>query len=204
MIIFLLFVLSKGGIMELPQPVQIGEVSVEECIAKRRSVRAYSSKPLTLKELSQLLWAAQGITDPKGLRTAPSAGATYPLEIRAVTREGIFHYIPEGHKLIKEQSGDLRPKLARAASGQSFIKEVPCNFVISCVYERTTMRYKERGIRYVHIEAGHVAENIHLQAVALGLGSVPVGAFWDSEVKELLNLPKNEEPIYIIPVGHPK
>lgn len=190
--------------IKLPEPVVKGEVSVEECIATRRSIRAYLSKPLTMAQLSQLLWSAQGITNPGGLRASPSAGATYPLEIRVVTSDGVFHYIPLGHKLIRETQLDLRKKLAQCALGQSFIGEAPADFVISCVYERTTQRYEERGIRYVHMEAGHTAENIHLQAVAFGLGSVPIGAFYDSKVKELLNLPPNEEPLYIIPVGYPK
>ncbi|MDI6840963.1 MAG: SagB/ThcOx family dehydrogenase [bacterium] len=207
MCIFIFLLLLKGGEtmeIKLPAPVLKGKVSVEECIAKRRSIRAYLDKPISLEQLSQLFWASQGITDLTGLRAAPSAGATYPIEVRAVTKDGVFHYIPEGHKLIKESDKDLRKKLAQAALWQSFIAEAGCNFVISCVYKRTTQRYGDRGIRYVHMEAGHVAENIHLQAVALGLGSVPVGAFYDEEVKKVLNLPKDEDPIYIITVGYPK
>jgi len=144
------------------------------------------------------------VTSKRGFRAAPSAGATYPIEIRAVTPDGIFRYVPEGHKLIQEKTGDLRRELSQAALSQSFIAEAPCNFVISAVYERTTMRYGERGIRYVHIEVGHAAENIHLQAVALGLGSVPIGAFYDEKVTAVLDLPDNEVPLYIIPVGYPR
>lgn len=198
---------NKGGEpmeIKLPEPVLKGKVSVEECIARRRSVRSYSKEPLTLKEVSQLLWSAQGITDPRGLRASPSAGATYPLEIRVINSDGVFHYIPQGHKLIKESSLDLRSELARVALGQSCIKEAASDFVISCVYNRTTRRYEERGIRYVHIEVGHSAENLALQAVALGLCSVPIGAFNAPEIKELLNLPPAEEPLYIIPVGRCK
>lgn len=150
------------------------------------------------------MWSAQGITGENGHRAAPSAGATYPLEIRIVNPDGIFHYIPEDHKLMKEQAGDLRPALSKAALGQSSVASAGCNFVISAVYERTTGRYNERGKMYVHMEAGHCAQNIHLQAVALGLGSVPVGAFKEEEVRKFLILPKDEIPLYIIPVGHIK
>jgi SagB-type dehydrogenase family enzyme len=204
MSIFLLFLLLKGGkIMEikLPRPVLRGKMSVEECIAKRRSIRNYKGTPLTLNELSQLLWATQGITHRDGLRAAPSAGATYPLEIRVAKEDGLFRYIPKGHKLIKEKDEDLRKRLAIASLGQPWVEEAPCSFIFSAVYERTTRRYGKRGERYVHIEVGHAAENLHLQAVALGLGSVPIGAFRDEEVKKILGLPKNEEPLYIVPVG---
>lgn len=206
---FILLLLLKGGEnmeIKLPEPTLKGKVSVEECIARRRSIREYLDKPLTLEEISQLLWATQGITSDRGFkfRAAPSAGATYPLEIRIVKEDGVFRYSPEGHKLIKEKSEDLRKKLAQSALGQEYIEEAPCNFVISTVYARTARRYGQRAERYVHIEVGHAAENLHLQAVALGLGSVPIGAFHDSEVKKVLDLPRNEEPLYIIPVGHPR
>jgi SagB-type dehydrogenase family enzyme len=205
MSIFLLFLLLKGGgeIMEvkLPKPILRGKMSVEECIAKRRSIRNYKGTPLTIDELSQLLWATQGITHREGLRAAPSAGATYPLEIRVAKEDGLFRYIPKGHKLIKEKDEDLRRRLAIASLGQPWVEEAPCSFIFSAVYERTTRRYGKRGERYVHIEVGHAAENLHLQAVALGLGSVPIGAFKDEEVKKIVGLPKNEEPLYIVPVG---
>jgi SagB-type dehydrogenase family enzyme len=150
------------------------------------------------------LWAAQGITEEwHGFRTAPSAGALYPLEVYVVKKEGVYHYLPQGHELKKTLDGDLRSPLCRAALGQRAIKEAPCNIIITCVYQRIRQKYGQRGVRYVHIEAGHVAQNIHLQAVALGLSSVPIGAFNDDEVKRVLSLPQEIEPIYIIPVGHP-
>ena len=202
----LLAVLTGGETMEikLPTPILKGKVSIEECLAKRRSIRAYKSTPLTLEQISQLIWSLQGITDEKGLRSAPSAGATYPLEIRIVKSDGVFHYIPEGHILVREKSEDLRSNLTQAALGQSFIEEAPYNFIISAVYERTAKRYGERTRRYIDMEVGHAAENLHLQAVAMGLGSVPVGAFDDNEVKKLLSLPQNEDPLYIITVGYQK
>jgi SagB-type dehydrogenase family enzyme len=196
-----------GGKMEeinLPKPKLKGKVSVEECIFRRRSVREFTSKPLTLTQISQLLWSLQGITDKRGFRTTPSAGATYPLVIRVVTEEGVFLYIPHSHKLIKELDKNLLPQLAKACLGQVWVKEAGCNFVISAVYERTTRTYGKRGELYVHIEVGHAAQNLHLQAVALGLGSVPIGAFREREVKKLLNLPQKEVVLYIIPVGYKK
>lgn len=191
----------------LPEPKHDSDVSLEESLSKRRSVRSYTDAPLTLQEISQLLWAAQGITDPAGLRTAPSAGGTYPLEVYAVTGNvkdlgaGVYRYLPEGHKLTKTMDGDIREALADAALGQEWVKEAAVVFVFTGVYERTTGRYGERGIRYVHIELGHAAENLCLQATALGLGPVTVGAFDDDQVSKTLDLPQDETPLYIVPVG---
>ncbi|MBU4376454.1 MAG: SagB/ThcOx family dehydrogenase [Candidatus Omnitrophica bacterium] len=189
----------------LPKPNLKGAMSVEECIQKRRSVRSFSSKPLAAEEVSQLLWATQGITDARrGLRAAPSAGALYPLEIYLVKGDGVFYYDIENHAIIKNSGGDMRSALSGAALGQASIKEAPASIVICAVRSRTTAKYGGRGNRYVEIEAGHAAENLHLQAVALGLASVPVGAFDDNQVKKVLNLPSGTEPLYIIPAGHPK
>ncbi len=193
--------------VKLPQPRPSGEMSVEEALAARRSVRSYRDEPLSLTELSQLLWAAQGITAHWGGRTAPSAGATYPLEVYAVVGEvtgleaGVFHYRPDGHLLVRRKAGDLRGELAAAALGQGWVREAPVSLVIAARYERTAGRYGERGARYVHIEGGHVGQNIYLQAEALGLGTVVVGAFDDQDVKTLLRI--EEEPLAIMPVGRP-
>ncbi|MEW6685199.1 MAG: SagB/ThcOx family dehydrogenase [Candidatus Edwardsbacteria bacterium] len=193
----------SSTIITLPKPVTKGTVSLEECLLKRRSKRAYRVQDLTLEQISQLCWATQGITETVGgFRTAPSAGATYPLELYLVKSDGLFHYLPEGHKLEKVKAGDFRKSLCSAALGQRFVAEAPVDFVITAIYERTTARYRQRGIRYVDIEVGHAAQNLHLQAVALGLGSVPVGAFDDDAVSEILSLPKEEKPLYIIPVGY--
>ncbi len=188
----------------LPEPTTKGTMSVEEAIARRRSVRSFASDKLTDGQLSQLLWAAQGITD-KGseLRAAPSAGATYPLEVYAVTQESICHYDPSRHELKAVKTGDLRGKLADAALGQGFIREAPLTIVFTAVPSRTTGTYGKRGDRYIHMEAGHAAQNVHLQAVALGLGSVPVGAFSDDEVAAVLGCSGKETPLYIVPVGKP-
>ncbi len=194
-----------GEEVELPEPRHDSEFSLERAISKRRSIRAYQDEPLTLSEVSQLLWAAQGITDPRGFRTAPSAGALYPIELYLVVgnveglEKGVYKYDPHRHKLLKVADGDRRAELAGAALGQRWVREGAIDLVITAVYGRTTWRYGDRGIRYVQMEAGHVAQNVHLQATCLGLGTVPVGAFYDDEVKEILGL--EEDPLYIMPVG---
>ena len=211
--VFILMVVSfviKGGLVmadeiRLPQPVISGEVSLEEAIAKRRSQRSFSDESLSLNQISQLLWAAQGVTERNGeysFRTVPSAGAAYPMQIYAVTKDRVYHYIPESHTLEVVAEGDRRPDLSAASLSQDSVKEAAIDIVICGVYEKVTSMYGKRGRRYVEIEAGHIAQNIHLQAVALGLGSVPVGAFLDPQVQSVLNLPEEEIPLYIIPVGH--
>lgn len=187
--------------ISLPQLRYSGNISVEEAILNRRSVREYSEETLTLEELSQLLWAAQGITSREGFRTAPSAGALYPLEIYVVTVEGIFHYLPLEHSLEQRYSGDVRKALAKASLDQEWVANAPVNMVIAGVFERTTKKYGERGERYVYIEVGHAAQNVLLECVSLNLGAVVVGAFYDEQVKEVLHLPEGHIPLYIIPVG---
>lgn len=178
-------------------------MSLEETLKGRRSKRRFISRELTWEQISQLLWAAQGITGKAyEFRTAPSAGGTYPLEIYLVTSEGVYHYHPEGHELEQVAEGDVRPQLSRAALGQRFVERVPVDIVIAAVYERTERIYGRRAARYIYMEVGHVAQNIHLQAVALGVGSVPVGAFEDEQVAKVLSLPENRKPLYIIPVGY--
>ncbi len=183
-------------------------MSVEEAIYRRRSIREYTGEPLTLKELGQILWAAQGITFPEyGFRSAPSAGATYPLEIYVSVREGgieglasgIYHYDPFSHSLILIKPGDYSQELAHAALDQEWVRKAPVCLILTAEFKRTTSVYGERGIRYVYMEAGHVGQNIYLQATSLGLGTVAVGAFHDNEVKSLLGC--MEDPIYIFPVG---
>ncbi len=198
---------EKESAMKLPEPRYNSNVSIEQSLLQRRSIRSYRGEPLALQELSQLLWAAQGITGPGGLRTAPSAGALYPLELYVVAGNvqnfapGVYRYEPNGHQLDKIGEGDRRAGLADAALGQSYVKEGAITFVFTAAYERTTGKYGDRGIRYVHIEVGHAAQNLCLQASALGLGAVTIGAFHDEQVTKLLDLPGNEQPLYIIPVG---
>jgi len=189
----------------LPPPDQSGRVTLEQTIARRRSVRAFTVQALSEEELSQLLWAGQGVTHPDGLRAAPSAGALYPLELYVATAAAFYHYDPGPHRLDLHSDGDLRPALCRASWEQEFIREAPAVFVIAAVYERTERKYgRQRGPRYVHMDAGHAAENVLLQAVALGLGAVAVAAFRDDQVQQVLSLPREQQPLYLIPVGHPR
>jgi SagB-type dehydrogenase family enzyme len=193
--------------VELPPPRSTGDISVEQALQQRRSIRAYAAGPLTIAEVSQLLWSAQGITADWGGRTAPSAGALYPLEVYLVAGDvenmssGVYRYDPAAHSLIGVKKGDFRAELAAAALGQESVRLGAVDIVISAVYERTTRKYGDRGIRYVHMEAGHAAQNLYLQATSLGLGMVTIGAFYDNEVKQVLALPEDETALYIIPVG---
>ncbi len=198
----------ESDIIHLVQPSYTGNVSVETALKKRRSVRSFSKDVISLKELSQILWAADGISE-KVYRTAPSAGATYPLNVYVATgnvsqvNPGLYRYDVTNHALRRVVPYDLRSALCRAALYQKFIEIAPADIIITAVYEQTTGRYGQRGLRYVHMEAGHVGQNISLQAVSLGLGTVMVGAFNDAMVKEIMVLQKNEEPLYIIPLGKP-
>jgi SagB-type dehydrogenase family enzyme len=193
---------SSDQEVRLPPPQEKGPLALEEALAARRSVRSFRGTALTPEQLGQLLWSAQGISDPaRGFRTAPSAGALYPLEVYAVTAEGVFQYVPMHHAIRKVKGGDLRGELAAAALGQRCVVEAPMAIVITGVYGRTVRKYGERARRYVDLEAGCVAENVFLQATALGLGSVAVGGFEDRKVREVLGCAAEEEPILIIPVG---
>ncbi len=191
--------------IQLPKPAQSGALSLEEALSRRRSTREFAPGPLSERQLSQLLWATQGITSSEGYRTAPSAGALYPLEIYVVLPIGFYHYKPDRHRLDRVSAEDLRLALYRAALEQEAIREAETVFVITAVYERMVRKYgTERSPRYVHLEAGHAAQNLLLEAVALGLGAVPMGAFHDAEVQRVLSLPRNHQPLYLIPAGKPR
>ena len=196
---------NETVMVTLPAPRTAGTTSLEEALSTRRSIRAYSDESLSLRETSQLLWAAQGITSPRGFRTAPSAGALYPMELYLVVSEveelapGIYHYDPHEHTLRRTKEGDFRTRLADAALGQSAIRDAPLNLVVTAMYERTARKYGDRAVRYVRMEAGHVGQNVCLQAAALGLGTVTIGAFYDERVQEALGI--EEEPLYIMPIG---
>jgi SagB-type dehydrogenase family enzyme len=199
---------EKKEKIALPNPRYESTISVEEAILKRRSVRNYVDRALKLEEISQLLWAAQGITDEeRKFRAAPSAGALYGLELFLVVgnvsslKDGIYRYEPFNHALIKHKEGDYVNKLSLAALGQSCVKDGAVDIVIAGVYDRVTRKYGDRGIRYTHMEAGHAAQNIYLQAEALELGTVVVGAFMDEKVKEVIDMKEEETPLYIMPVG---
>ncbi len=198
-----------GRAIPLPKPRFKGHVSLEEAISKRRSTRGFSGRNITKDHLSQLLWACQGITHGY-YRAVPSAGATYPLEVHIVVGDGgvesldagVYSYAPLDHSIDLHLLGDLRKDLCSACLRQDFITRAPFSFVISSDYSRTTLSYGERGVRYVHMEAGHVGQNVALQGEALGLGSVMVGAFRDEVVSRVLNLAAELKPLYVVPVGY--
>jgi len=206
---------NPSFVFELPAPRFKSDISLEETLLNRRSRRSYPDEAISTKELSQLLWAAYGITEPQpgqeklreGKRTAPSAGAFYPLEVYVVVGKvngidpGIYKYVSKGHKIVQVMNGDIRAELSTAAYKQGMIERAPICLFYSAVYERTTRRYGERGRQYVWAELGHSAQNVYLQAETLGMGTCVAGAFNDDEVKKVMQLPPEEVPLYIMPIG---
>ena len=201
----------------LPSPITDGTVSVEYALANRRSNRQYTDQALSSEHLAQILWSAYGVTKPElerpslrgGFRTAPSAGGRYPFEIYAVIgnvtgiEPGVYRYISEEHKIVRTIAKDIREEFCAVALGQTFVKEAPVSIFYTAIFSRTTERYGERGSqRYVWIDLGHSAENIYLQAEALGLGACVIGSFYDEQMVELMQLPEEEKPMYIATVGH--
>jgi len=191
-----------ADLITLPEPNKSGSMPLEQAIAIRRSHRHFLPKPLTLEQIGQLAWAAHGQDAGSRYRTTPSAGATYPLELFVINDKGMFRYLPDKHSLEKLTDRDLRAPLTSAAWEQEFIRAAPLTLVFAAQFNRTTGRYGKRGIRYVYMEAGHAAQNVHLQAEALGLGSVAVGAFDDAAVSTVLSLPDNLEPLYMVIAGY--
>ncbi len=193
--------------IKLPAARLDSSVSLEKVLYARRSIREFTTQPLELSQVSQLAWAAQGLTGPEAHRTAPSAGGLYALELYIIAGKvnglpaGVYRYDLLTHELVSLLTADMCLELSRAALDQTSITQAAAIFAISAVYERISSKYGDRGIRYAHMEAGHAAQNLLLQAVALGLGAVLVGAFNDGKVKRLLNLSKQETPLYLIPVG---
>lgn len=201
----------------LPSPKTDGNMSVERALADRRSRRNFVDKAVSAENLSQILWASYGVTKPQtgrpaqrgGFRTAPSAGALYPFEIYVLVgnvdgiEKGVYKYISEEHKIIRTITADLREELSTAALGQLQVKTAPMVIFYSAVFDRMTIKYGDRGReRYVCMDLGHSAQNIYLQAEALNLGTCAIGSFSDDEVVRILQLPENEEPLYIMPVGY--
>jgi len=202
------------GTFELPPATVTSNMSVDQAIKSRRSVRTYSTTSLTLQDVSQLLWASQGITDSeRNYRTAPSAGHVFPMEIYLVTGNnsvqglgaGIYHYNPFNNTLEKIAEGDQRYNLSQAAHQQKWVETAPISLVITGNYQKMKEKYPDERIstRFVDIEAGHIGENIYLEAVAHGMGTVAIGSFYDDQMINLLKLPSTETPIYIYPVGYP-
>lgn len=200
-----------GGRMQLPEPMLDGDVSLERTIHKRRTVRSFDRKALTLKHLSQLLWAAQGITETGGFkRAAPSAGALYPMDVYAVVGRdciekvdpGVYHYNPADHSLSLVQEGDRRRDVAEASLWQMWMADAPLTLVITAEYSRIMVKYRQRGIRYAMIEAGHIGQNIFLQCQGMGLEAGIVGAFEDEKVVQVMGIKTTHEPLLIMPVGY--
>lgn len=197
-------------LIKLPEVKKDSSFSIEKALSRRRSIRDYSDKAISLIHISQLLWAGQGITSDYGLRTAPSAGALYPVELYLVAgkveglKDGVYKYIPARHSLELIFEGDVRDRLCSSALGQSCVMKAPAVIVISVVFERVTRKYGKRGIQYTYFEAGCVAENIYLQAESLNIGTVVVGAFYDEEVKKLLRMQDDEIPVALLPAGYRK
>jgi SagB-type dehydrogenase family enzyme len=207
---FIAYALSEEEI-KLPSPQLEGKMSVEEALTRRRSRRVFKDYSLTMEQVSQLLWSAQGITEKRiGFRTAPSAGATYSLDIYLVVgkdkvenlKAGVYHYNPHYHSLVIISKEDKRRELARACLRQRFIEDAPVSLIITAEFSRITNRYGKRGVYYAYMEAGHVGQNVYLQAESLGLGTVVIGAFYEEDVSQALNLPDQHIPLYVMPVGY--
>lgn len=201
---------QSTGPVPLPAPALHGTHSLGQLLKQRRSIRDFTPAPLTLAQLGQLLWAAQGTTSRQGLRTAPSAGALYPLELYALVGHveglapGVYHYEPRGHRLALVDAGDSRRAVAAAALHQEWIAAAPAIVVFGAVHARTAAKYGSRAERYVPIEVGHSAENLFLQAEDLGLGTCDVGAFDDQAIARAVHLPGDVVPLLLMPVGHPR
>lgn len=202
---------EKGGpkatgaaVVALPAPSRTGTMSFEEVLAKRRSIRAFRPDALSAAQVGQILWAGQGITDPaRGLRTSPSAGATYPIELYVATAAGIDHYLPATHSVERFREGDARGEMAAAAYGQATVARAPAVFIIAAATERTAGKYGARAREFVDIEAGHTAQNMLLQATALSLGAVPIGGMDNDKLSAALKLPSGTVPVYLVAVGAP-
>jgi len=202
---------QEKHVVKLPAPAHKGAMSVEEALKKRRTVRHFASRSLNLNQISQLLWGADGVSDPRNFRTAPAAGATYPLELYLVVGErgveslapGLYRYNPQAHVLEPTAAtGDLRASVARASLHQTWMAEAPVMVVTAAVYQRCMARYGNRGVQYTHMEVGHVGQNLFLQAESIGLACGIVGAFEDRALAQILKLPADHEPLLIMPVGY--
>jgi len=207
-ILAMIFPVLEAAAVTLPPPLSDGGHSLEKALRERRSVREFRAQALRLEDIGQLAWAAQGMAARSGQRTAPSAGALYPLELYVAVANvqglaaGVYRYEPSAHRLDAIAQGDRRRALVAAALGQRWIGEAAAVFVIAGVERRTTAKYGRRGVRYVHMEAGHAAQNLLLQATALRLGATVVGAFSDAAVEDAAALPDAAQPLYLVPVGH--
>lgn len=188
----------------LPKVTVKGNFSLEELLWKRQSTRAFTAQPLSWEQIGQLLWAAQGVNRPETKkRTAPSAGGTYPLEVFVIIPDGVYQYLPNEHAVVQTKKGNLWEELSKAGFKPASVYQSPCVFILSAEFERTSKRFGEEALRYVHLEGGHAAQNVLLQAEALGMGSVPIGAALNRPVCDILGIPKEQKPIYVVATGYP-
>jgi len=190
-------------VVRLPEPDRVGEIPLETVLQRRRSHRHLAPTPLPRAVVGQLLWAAQGVTGDAGGRTAPSAGALYPVALYTVTAEGVFLYRPDRHELVRMQLGDRRVALWRTVHAPSELARAPVIFVLTVDDRRTRARYGMRADRYALLEAGHAAQNLLLQATALGLHGLGIGAFRDDDLKRAVGLGPHQAPVYVLPIGRP-
>ncbi|MHC4166061.1 MAG: DJ-1/PfpI family protein [Planctomycetota bacterium] len=191
-------------IIQLTDPNLTGKLSFEQALVRRRSVREFSTEPLTRSEIGQLAWAGQGVTDAqRGLRTAPSAESLYPMELFIATSEGLFNYRPTEHSLQQTMEQDIRGELARATLTPDPVAGAACSIIIAGSSRRITNRVGSKSRIFVAMEAGHIAQNIQLQAVCMGLGSVPIGGLDPTAVRKICRISRELEPLYVICVGHP-
>ncbi len=191
--------------LELPAPDTDGDRSLEAILASRRSSREFSEKKLSRATIGQLAWATQGVTSPEGGRTSPSAGSLYPLELYVATVDGIFRYVPGDHALELLDDRNLRAEIHAACKSQQVIRDAAAVFVLSAIYARTNEVYKGgRAPVFVHVEAGHAAQNFLLQAAALGLAACPIGGFDSKKLQQIMGMGKGEYALYALPVGHPQ
>ena len=193
--------MQQKKIIALPPAKTSGSLSLEYALTERRSLRSYEEGPLNLAEISQILWAGQGISHPRGYRTAPSAGAIYPMSLYIFLEDGIYRYEPKAHAMERLDEEDRRRELAAAALGQSSISSAPMVVVIVADVQKSAAKYQERAVRYCDMEAGHIGQNIALQAEVMGLGVVTIGAYDDKAVGKILDLPSKMRVCYVIPVG---
>lgn len=186
----------------LPKVLEKGAISLEELLWKRQSVRAFSNQVPSWEQIGQMLWAAQGVNRPnEKKRTAPSAGATYPLEMYVTIPDGVYRYLPNEHAVVQTKKGNPWEELSKAGFKPASVYQSPCVFVIGAEFERTSKRFGDEATRYVHLEGGHAAQNLLLQAEALGLSTVPIGVALNRQVCDLLGIPKEQKPIYVIATG---
>ncbi len=192
-----------ADLVPLPTPQTSGGLSLTEALQRRRSVREFTNQRLSLEELSQLCWAGQGVTSPQGFRTAPSAGGILPFTLLVATPDGLFAYEPAEHRLRRQVAKDVRPELQAGSLDQECVGAAPAVFVLVAELLAMRAKYAGRAEFYVTLEAGHIAQNLLLQATALGLGGVPVGAFHERLISVALHLPAVARPLYLVPIGHP-